>query len=127
QTLSLGMTLNQLTNPGRFRAFADLWESHAPAGERLEEYVAREVAGQEHVGETPLDVVEDACHFAARALAAAQAGRPEVSTATAEYDRLTTDARATALIADVYQLRVRAAAEILTTPAGHTGDHCATR
>lgn len=126
QTLSLGMTLNQLTNPGRFRAFADLWESHAPAGERLEEYVAREVAGQEHVGETPLDVVEDACHFAARALVAAEAGRPEVRTATAEYDRLTTDARATALIADFYQLRVRAAVEILSARAEHTGDYFAT-
>ena len=35
QTLSLGMTLDQLVNPKRYNAITELWESQAPPGERL--------------------------------------------------------------------------------------------
>ncbi|UFU02784.1 hypothetical protein LQF12_15060 [Ruania suaedae] len=123
QTLSLGMTLSQLTNPARHRAYDDLWLSHAPAGERLEDYVANEVAGTAHVGETPLDVVEDGVRFSARAVAAVQAGREAVRSEAGEYDRLAGDAQAIALIADFYDLRVRSAVEILHARATFEGDH----
>ena len=125
QTLSLGMTLGQLTNPRRYRAFADLWESHAPAGERLEQFAATEAAGEVHVGETPLDVVDAARHFATKALAAVTAGQASVRTNEAEYQRLHSDARAIALIADFYDLRVRAAVEILRARCAHEGDYLA--
>ncbi len=42
QTLSLGMTLDQLVNPKRYNAITELWESQAPPGERLDEYVRKE-------------------------------------------------------------------------------------
>ncbi|SEE67732.1 hypothetical protein [Ruania alba] len=123
QTLSLGMTLSQLTNPARHRAYEDLWLSHAPAGERLEEFVATEVAGGVHVGETPLDVVEEAVRFASRAGASVEGGRAAVRSEASEYERLASDAHAIALIADFYDLKVRAAVEILCARATFDGDH----
>ncbi len=53
QTLSLGMTLDQLVNPNKYGAIEDLWLSQAPPGERLQEYVEKEWKHEPHVGETP--------------------------------------------------------------------------
>ncbi|UUZ85116.1 hypothetical protein LJK88_16975 [Paenibacillus sp. P26] len=50
QTMSLGMTMSQLTNPERHMPWPDLWESQSPQGERLEEYAVRELSGKPHVG-----------------------------------------------------------------------------
>lgn len=121
QTLSLGMTMSQLTNAERHRPWADLWESHAPQGERLPTYVRRELAGQPHVGETPLDVVEGAQHFAQRALRALGAGESAVTADHGEYQRLRADAQALALLADFYALRVEAAVEIMAYREELTG------
>ena len=123
QTFSLGMTLSQLGNPHRHRAYDDLWESHAPAGERLEEYVATEIAGDPHVGETPMDVIEEGRYFAQKALAAVESGRTAVTGNADEYARLRSDAQAIALIAEFYDLRVRAAIEIVHARAEHDGDY----
>lgn len=113
QTLSLGMTMSQLTNAARHRPWADLWESHAPAGERLEEYARRELLGQPHDGETPVSVVDDTRFFAERALAAVERGRSGVKTGHEEYDRLGQDAEAIALLEEFYRLRVTAAVDIV--------------
>jgi len=53
QTLSLGMTLDQLVNPNKYGAIEDLWLSQAPPGERLDEYVKKEWSHEPHIGETP--------------------------------------------------------------------------
>ncbi|SEE95177.1 hypothetical protein [Ruania alba] len=118
QTLSLGMTMSQLTNPGRHRPWADLWDSHAPAGERLETYVQREVRGEAHVGETPITVVEDACYFAERAVAAITRGGEHVRRAVDEYQRIADDAEAIALMAAFYRLRVEAAVAVVAYREG---------
>ncbi|MGW4792435.1 hypothetical protein ACWEPC_08495 [Nonomuraea sp. NPDC004297] len=113
QTFSLGMTMSQLTNATRHRPWPDLWESHAPHGERLDQFVEREAAGLPHEGETPLDAVDDSRHFAARAVAAIERGAPHVTQAGEEYDRLRTDVIATAELTEFYALRVLAAIEIM--------------
>ncbi len=125
QTLSLGMTMSQLTNAARHRPWADLWESHAPAGERLEEYARREAHGEPHHGETPVSVVEDTCFFARRALDAIARGREQVRADADEYDRLASDVEAVALMAEFYRLRVLAAVEIVVyreRAAAHPGE-----
>ncbi|HEY9291828.1 MAG TPA: hypothetical protein VIP98_11160, partial [Microlunatus sp.] len=114
QTLSLGMTMSQLINPSRHRAWADLWESQAPQGERLETYVQRELAGEPHVGETPLTVIDDCRYFADRARSALDAGWNHVSDDECEYARLCSDAEALSLIVQFYQLRISAAIDVLT-------------
>ena len=53
QTLSLGMTMSQLTNAERYRPNWELYNSVARNGETLEEYARREAAGEAHTGETP--------------------------------------------------------------------------
>src|SRR5438046_8770563 len=53
QTMSLGMTLDELVDPQKYHEFPELWESQAPPGERLNEYVDREWNKQAHEGETP--------------------------------------------------------------------------
>lgn len=67
QTLSLGMTLDQLVNPKRYNAIPELWESQAPPGERLDEYVRKEWNKEPHVGETPKRVRLEALAFSAKA------------------------------------------------------------
>lgn len=113
QTLSLGMTMSQLTNAARHRPWADLWESHAPAGERLEEYARRELLGQPHLGETPVSIADDTQFFAERAVAAIERGRSLLQAGHAEYDRLAKDVEAIALLEEFYRLRVAAAIDIV--------------
>ncbi|CAM3305950.1 hypothetical protein OCAE111667_02845 [Occultella aeris] len=113
QTLSLGMTLSQLLEPEAHRTWPDLWQSHAPGGERLQEYVERELRGEAHLGETPIDVAADVRHFAALATRAADSGRPHVRLAAGEFARLRQDAHALALLAEFYALRIEAGALIL--------------
>src|SRR6185436_5046762 len=52
QTMSLGMTLDELVHPEKYREFPELWESQSPPGERLKEYAEREWKRQPHEGET---------------------------------------------------------------------------
>ena len=53
QTMSLGMTMSQLTNAARYRPNGELYASVARAGETLEEYAKKDAAGERHLGETP--------------------------------------------------------------------------
>ena len=58
QTLLLGMTMAQLVNPYKFTIYPGFYESCGPQGEKLIEYVEKEYNGQPHVGELPLDIVD---------------------------------------------------------------------
>ena len=58
QTLSLGMTMSQLTNAERYRPNWELYNSVARNGETLEEYARREAAGEKHTGETPPALIQ---------------------------------------------------------------------
>ena len=58
QTLLLGMTMGQLVNPYKYTIYPGFYESCGPQGEKLIEYVEKEWKGEEHVGELPLDIVD---------------------------------------------------------------------
>ena len=58
QTLLLGMTMAQLVNPYKFTIYPGFYESCGPQGEKLIEYVEKEYKGEKHVGELPLDIVD---------------------------------------------------------------------
>ena len=79
QTLSLGMTLDELVNPNKYGAIEDLWLSQAPPGERLDEYVQKENAGQLHTGETPVSVISDVAAFAMKLDEEIKAAAPAVT------------------------------------------------
>ncbi|WJH33857.1 hypothetical protein N6H14_28320 [Paenibacillus sp. CC-CFT747] len=113
QTMSLGMTMSQLTNPDRYTPWSALWESHAPQGERLEDYVLKELAGMPHVGETPLDVVDDVERLAGEAERAVKRARTAASKNKAEVDRLVSDIEAIRAMVCSYTYKVRGALLIL--------------
>lgn len=125
QTMSLGMTMSQLTNPDRHVPWPELWESHAPQGERPEEYVLKELAGIPHVGETPVDVIEETERLAEEAERAVRRGAAFVSRNKTDYDRLAADVEAIRAMTCAYTSKVRAALLVLTvkhTAAGRYAD-----
>ncbi len=109
QTLSLGMTLDELVNPKKYKALADLWESQAPPGERLQEYVEKEWKKQPHVGETPPSVISEVQDFSAKAVAEIDAAAPLVTKNRDEFERLRNDVRCIRAMAESYAAKVKAA------------------
>jgi len=113
QTLSLGMTLDQLVNPKRYNAITELWESQAPPGERLDEYVRKEWNKELHVGETPESVIADCLKFSINAIALASSAASRVTKNRAEFERFTNDLSAIREMATYYHQKTRAAELVL--------------
>ncbi|NGO37808.1 hypothetical protein G4L39_00095 [Limisphaera ngatamarikiensis] len=113
QTLSLGMTLEQLVHPERFQPVRDLWECLAPPGWRLQEYVARSAAGEPCPGETPARAREEALARAERAVALLEGAEADVRRNREEFRRWQNDLRCLAAMARFYEARTRAAEEVL--------------
>ncbi|MBD2871992.1 hypothetical protein [Paenibacillus arenilitoris] len=113
QTMSLGMTMSQLTNPERYRPWKELWESQAPQGERLDLYVERELRGETHIGETPVDIADNVDDHADKAERAVERARPFVTRGREEFERIASDVSAIALMTRSYTHKVRAAIRIL--------------
>ncbi|MFS0722828.1 hypothetical protein [Paenibacillus sp. 1P07SE] len=114
QTMSLGMTMSQLTNPARYGQWKELWDCQAPQGERLDEYVAGQLQCRQPVGESPLDIVASVEGHAERAARAVARAAASVTKAREEYARISSDVRAISLMTKVYTEKVRAAILILT-------------
>ncbi|MGC3960942.1 MAG: hypothetical protein QM813_24305 [Verrucomicrobiota bacterium] len=113
QTLSLGMTLDQLVNPKRYNAISELWESQAPPGERLDEYVRKEWNKEPHVGETPESVVTDCLNFSMNAIALASDAESRVTKNRTEFERFSNDLDAIREMATYYRQKTSAAELVL--------------
>ncbi len=113
QTMTLGMTMNELVDPEKYGLFSLLYNSEGPEGEMLSEYAAKEWKHQPHVGETPVKVVNDIIeegHDAVKAIDAADKG---VTTDKAEFDRLKNDMYCYNAMANSYAHKVKAALWVL--------------
>lgn len=119
QTLSLGMTLDELVKPKKYKAFDGLWLSQAPPGERLDEYVKKEWNHESHVGETPASIISDVLAESSNAVAAADAAAPLVMENRAEYKRLDNDIHCLQLLAENYSAKVKAAELVLRYGYSH--------
>lgn len=113
QTLSLGMFLDQLVNPGPYGPFSGLWEWHGPPGERLEEYAQKEWTGEPHEGETPFTVIEEATRHAGLAVQAIEEAAGLITRNQDEFDRLRKDIHCIDLMSKFYAEKVRAAILVL--------------
>lgn len=113
QTLSLGMTLDQLVNPEKYHPYPELWKSQSPPGERLQEYVDREWRGEPHEGETPPQIVREVLAFSAEAVQAIDTAAPEVTRDQAEFERLRNDVRCIRAMSENYGAKVNAALAVL--------------
>jgi len=112
QTLSLGMTLDQLVNPNKYGAIEDLWLSQAPSGERLEEFVRKEWNHEPHAGETPESIIAEVLSESSNAVALADSASALVNRNRDEFERLRNDARCIQAMAKNYADKVRAAAAV---------------
>jgi hypothetical protein len=121
QTLSLGMTLDQLVNPQKYGAIEDLWLSQAPPGERLDEFVRKERNKEPHVGETPESIIHDTCEFATRAQGDLAAVESQVTRNRDEFKRLFNDTGCLVDLAIFYATKVRAAEAVLGDGVAGTG------
>jgi hypothetical protein len=113
QTMSLGMYLDQLVDPERYRPFPELWESQSPPGERLQEYVVREWNKQPHEGETPPQIIAEVLDFSAKAVASIDAAAPDVTKNRDEFERLRNDVRCIRAMSQNYAAKANAAICVL--------------
>ena len=100
-------------NPEKYGVLTDLWESQSPPGERLQDFVAKELAHQPHDGETPLQIIREVTDFAARAVAALDAAAPVVTKNRDEFARLRNDAACIQAMALSYAAKANAARHVL--------------
>lgn len=113
QTMALGMTLDQLVNPAKYGVIPDLYESQSPPGERLQEYVERELSGQPHAGETPPQIIREVLAFSERAVELLDRAAPLVSANRDEFDRLRHDAACIQAMSRNYASKANAALHVL--------------
>jgi hypothetical protein len=119
QTLSLGMTLDQLVNPNKYGAITELWESQAPPGERLQEYVEKEWKHEPHAGETPESILCEALQYASNAVISASSISLAGLKNQDEIARLQNDARCIQALTESYAAKVRAAEDVLRYNFSH--------
>lgn len=113
QTMSLGMTLDELVNPEKYGVLPDLWESQSPPGERLPDYVEKELKGEKHEGETPPQINREVREFSDRAAAALERAAPLVKANREEFDRLRNDVACIRLLSQSYAAKTAAAEHVL--------------
>ena len=109
QTLSLGMTLDQLVTPAKYRPYPELWLSQAPLGERLQDFATKEWSGQPHEGETPLSINREVRDFAKKAVDAIEAAAPHVTKNREEFARLRNDVYCIQALSENYAAKAEAA------------------
>ena len=126
QTLLLGMTMAQLVNPYKFTIYPGFYESCGPEGEKLIEYVEKEYKGQPHVGELPLDIVDQCVNHGDCALIEMGAISVKPTRHADEFERVWNDILCYASFAKAFQLKVRAAAEVLRYKWTHDISHLET-
>jgi hypothetical protein len=113
QTLSLGMTLDQLVNPQKYRLWPRLVDSDSPEGERLGEYVEKEWNRQEHIGETPTEVIDQILNHSETAVAEINQAADYVSKNQEEFERLKNDMLCIRAMSEFYATKARAAMLVL--------------
>lgn len=113
QTLLLGMTMGELVNPYKYTIYPGFYESCGPEGEKLIEYIEKEYKGQPHVGELPFDIVDQCVNHGDMALVEMGAAKATPTRHADEYQRVWNDMLCYASFAKAFQLKVRAAAEVL--------------
>ncbi|WP_437919094.1 alpha-d-galacturonidase [Sphingobacterium sp. LRF_L2] len=113
QTSSLGMLMTQLINPYRYGLFTLLYESEAPEGEMIVDYAEKEAKGENHVGETPLQVANEIVAHGDRAVELiASIGQGTKN--KAELKRVLQDIYMHQALAEHYSTKVKAALQVLT-------------
>jgi hypothetical protein len=113
QTMTLGMLMTQLINPFRFGLFTLMYESESPIGEMLIEYAEKDWKGEKHIGETPLQIINEITTHGKKAVDAIEKAAATVTKNKDEFDRLENDMFCYQALADYYAQKASAALHIL--------------
>jgi hypothetical protein len=85
------MLMTQLINPYRYGLFTLLYDGESPEGEMLIDYADKEWKGVKHIGETPVQIINEVKLHGDKAVQAMEAVGKNVKTNTAEFERLKND------------------------------------
>ncbi|MEO6230528.1 MAG: hypothetical protein ABJB11_02700 [Ferruginibacter sp.] len=113
QTLTLGMLMTQLINPFRYGLFTLLYEAESPEGEMLIEYAEKEWKGEKHIGETPVQIINEVKQHGSKAVHAIEAASENITKNKAEFNRLKNDMLCYQAMADHYGDKAEAALDVL--------------
>ncbi len=111
QCLLLGMKISQLVNPYKYTVYPGFYESCGPQGEKLIEYVEKEWKKEPHVGELPLNIVDECVAHGDKAVAAIK--NLSVSENEEEFERLQNDMECYREFAYAFRYKVLAAEQAL--------------
>jgi hypothetical protein len=113
QTLLLGMTMGELVNPYKYTIYPSFYESCGPEGEKLIEYVEKEWKGEKHVGELPLDIVEQCAQHGIEAEHAVDLLVANPTRHADEFERVREDMKFYRMFAAAFRSKVIAAQQVL--------------
>lgn len=113
QTLLLGMFMAQLVNPYKFKIYPGFYESCGPEGEKLIEWAEREWKKEAHVGETPIQIIDEVVGHGRRATEAIEKAAKHVTKNEEEFSRLKNDMYCYRAFANFFAQKVKAAELVL--------------
>jgi hypothetical protein len=113
QTLTLGMFMTQLINPYRYGLFTLLYNSEGPEGEMLTEYAEKEWKHEKHIGETPVQIINEVKAHGEKAVEAINKASVGVKKDKAEFGRLRNDMYIYNALANNYAEKASAALDVL--------------
>ena len=113
QTLTLGMFMTQLINPYRYGLFTLLYNSEGPEGEMLTDYAEKEWKKEKHVGETPVQIINEVKAHGARAVEAIDKASSHIKSNKEEFARLRNDMYIYNALANSYAEKASAALDVL--------------
>jgi hypothetical protein len=119
QTLLLGMKISQLVNPYKYTIYPGFYESCGPSGEKLIEYVKKEWIHQSHIGELPLDIVNQCKTHGDKAVNAIDDAAKKITKNCDEFIRLKNDIHCYSEFAQSFRYKVLAAEQILNYKWSH--------
>jgi hypothetical protein len=119
QTMSLGMTLDELVRPEKYGEFTGLWEWQSPPGERLKVYAEKEWKKEPHEGETPPSIIREVLDYSAKAVAEIDAAAPAVTKNKEEFSRLRNDVHCIRAMSQNYAAKASAAMSVLRYGYSH--------
>ena len=113
QCLLLGMKMSQLVNPYKYTIYPGFYESCGPTGEKLIEYVEKEWKHEKHIGELPLDIVNQCVNHGDKAVKAIKGLSDNISRNKDEFMRLVNDINCYRDFAYSFRYKVLAAEQVL--------------
>ena len=107
------MTMGELVNPYKYTIYPGFYESCGPQGEKLIEYVEKEWKGEQHVGELPLDIVNQCVQHGNEAVEAINHITVVPTRHADEFERVRKDMRYYQMFAAAFRWKVMAAQQVL--------------